>query len=104
MKVSGINQISSAINAQCNVNIRSLVTKYSASICCLIVDKISGNIPNQVNEDIKIPSNVKLADRTFNEPGRIDILIGAQRFWQLLIDGKIPIGNGFLTLQNTQLG
>ncbi|KAM3967335.1 uncharacterized protein ACR2FA_011675 [Aphomia sociella] len=47
--------------------------------------------------------NVQLADPFHNESQNIDILIGADIFWDLLCEGKIRLPNGPF-LQNTKLG
>ncbi|XP_045538252.1 uncharacterized protein LOC123721942 [Papilio machaon] len=51
----------------------------------------------------EVPDNVQLANTQFLGQQNIDILIGADRFWDLLIDGKIRLPNGPF-LQNTKLG
>ena len=40
------------------------------------------------------PSNVVLADRDFNKPAPIDILLGAETFFEILLDGRYDC-NGF---------
>lgn len=51
-----------------------------------------------------IPKNIKLADPQFNLVGEIDILIGAERFWELICVGKIKLGNNQPVLQKSSLG
>jgi len=49
------------------------------------------------------PSNVVLADRDFNKLAPIDILLGAETFFKILVNGRYDC-NGLPVLQNTKLG
>ena len=54
--------------------------------------------------ELKIPANVNLADPFFHESRRIDILIGAELFFELMSVGQIRLGKGLPTLQKTLFG
>ncbi|XP_055859254.1 uncharacterized protein LOC129921447 [Episyrphus balteatus] len=54
--------------------------------------------------DWNIPSNIQLADPYFNKPQKIDLLIGADTFFELLSVGQIKQGPEFPTIQKTLLG
>lgn len=47
---------------------------------------------------------MKLADNEFNISGDIDLLIGAQLFWDLLKNESHSLGKGLPVLQNTVFG
>ncbi|GFR04352.1 integrase catalytic domain-containing protein [Trichonephila clavata] len=53
---------------------------------------------------IVFPSNVHLADPTFNTSNSIDALLSADIFFDILKDGKYKLDNGNLILQNTEFG
>ncbi|GFQ78153.1 integrase catalytic domain-containing protein [Trichonephila clavata] len=53
---------------------------------------------------IVFPSNVHLADPTFNTSNSIDALLSADIFFDTLKDGKYKFDNGNLILQNTEFG
>jgi hypothetical protein len=53
---------------------------------------------------LQIPESVKLADSKFNVPGKIDILIGAEYFYDIIKPGKINVKNASLTLQDSVFG
>ena len=53
---------------------------------------------------LQIPSNVKLADIEFHKPSVIDMLVGAECFFELLQAEKIELGGNRPLLQNTKLG
>ena len=53
---------------------------------------------------IKIPNNIILADPEFNIPNKIDLLLDAGIFWNLLCAGQIRISRNQPVFQETQLG
>lgn len=55
------------------------------------------------NHNIQIPENIQLADPNFFLSNEIDLLLGADIFWELLDKGLIRLPNGPY-LQNTKLG
>ena len=54
-------------------------------------------------ESLGIPSNIVLADPEFNRPQRIDLLIGAETFFELLSIGQIKLGASSPIFQKTLL-
>lgn len=71
-----------------------------------VLPTISGKLP-QVSFDKKAiawPFFVRLADPTFNQTGDIDMLLGAEIYHSILEKGKIDLGVGCPSLQNTKLG
>ena len=53
---------------------------------------------------LNIPSNVELADPCFYKPQKIDLLIGAGPFFDLMCIGQIKLGPSLPVLQKTSLG
>ncbi|GFS83095.1 DUF1758 domain-containing protein [Trichonephila clavipes] len=51
-----------------------------------------------------MPNEIKLADYKFNIPGKIDVLLGAEIFYELLRSGQIYCGDSRLLLLNTVFG
>ncbi|XP_065073868.1 uncharacterized protein LOC135697936 [Ochlerotatus camptorhynchus] len=51
-----------------------------------------------------LPSSIVLADPQFSDPGPIDIIIGAEYYFDLLTDGRSKISKTGPTLQNTVFG
>ncbi|XP_071580238.1 uncharacterized protein [Temnothorax nylanderi] len=74
----------------------------------LIKDKqeITGSLPNMRidKQKLQIPPNIKLADPSFHIPAQIDVLLGADCFWNLLCIGQLKVGKKLLTMQKTKLG
>lgn len=104
--VVGITRAVSKIKEKCKIKIRSRHNVFEASISCLILEKISEDTPNQTikTELFEIPNYIKLADPSYYKQGKIDILIGAGLFWQLLCIGQHPLGKGLPIIQKTLLG
>nr|CAH7729894.1 unnamed protein product [Callosobruchus chinensis] len=76
--------------------------------CTLATAKngITANIPDVPIDSsyLNIPVNIQLADPDFDTPQSIDILIGANAFWDLLSQGRISLGAHLPVLHNTHLG
>lgn len=105
IKVGGINAIQSEIKQKVSLNIKSQVNNYSTRISCLVVPQITGTLPNfEVTLDsLQIPSHIQLADPKFHIPNKIDLLLGADCFWDILCVGRIKLKNGPM-LQKTKFG
>ena len=69
---------------------------------------ITSNVPSQQLDlsQFKFPSNICLADPNFHSPSGIDMILGADVFWDLLGSQRIKLGQGqsTLTLCETKLG
>ncbi|XP_071632821.1 uncharacterized protein [Temnothorax longispinosus] len=106
MTIDAINGLSSKIKHKCKVELSTHHNSYKFGIECLVIPEITGQLPAQrINiPEGEIPSNIKLADPSFNIPGKVNILIGADCFWNLLCVGQLTIGQNQLTFQKTKLG
>lgn len=106
ISVMGINQVVSHLNKKCNLTIFSKHNNFNVPLTFFIVPYISNDTPAtsfKINY-LNIPSDIDLADPTFNESSNINAIIGASLFWDLLTEGNIKLGKGMPTLQNTYLG
>lgn len=103
--VTGLNQEPIAIKHAVSAKVLSRVKNYTETMECLVVPAIAGNVPNQ-----KIPrpemevDEEKLADPYFNVPAKIDMLIGAEYFLELLQEGRSCIIENQLYLKNSVFG
>ncbi|XP_073821407.1 uncharacterized protein [Musca autumnalis] len=70
------------------------------------VNFITERLPSQfINiEDWSLPKNLTLADPAFNRPDKIDILLGAEHYHELLSIGQIKLAKNLPTMQNTVFG
>ncbi|XP_053691586.1 uncharacterized protein LOC128740101 [Sabethes cyaneus] len=82
------------------------ISTYSETVKLHVLPKLTSVLPMQpVNiQTLAIPTNVTLADPRFYEPGPIDMIIGAECYYDLLIDGKIKLSQDGPTLQQTVFG
>lgn len=86
--------------------IKSCHCDYSVSFAAVVIPTITEYQPNtnlNVNQ-FKIPGNIQLADPDFYKRGRIDILIGAGLFFELMSVGQFRFGTNSPILQKTRLG
>ncbi|GFV85664.1 DUF1758 domain-containing protein [Trichonephila clavipes] len=75
---------------------------FESELMLLVVNKITDLIPNKVIDvDVNISEFVPLAVDKFNMPDIIDMLLGAEIFYELLKPGKFYCDNSHLVLQNT---
>ncbi|XP_049872845.1 uncharacterized protein LOC126371560 [Pectinophora gossypiella] len=103
--VSGVGQAVTQSNSVCKINMRSRTSDYDTSMSCIVLPCITPRLPSHhIDIDMScIPENISLADPNFYTPSDIDLLIGADKFWELLHENKIRLPNGPY-LQNTKLG
>ncbi|CAH2095713.1 unnamed protein product [Euphydryas editha] len=106
VNVSGINNIGFDISERCCVQLNSRVSSFMARLTCLVVPRITGSVPNNRIElqNLKLPLNIELADPTFYQPADIDILIGADVFWDIIGTQQIKLGKDKPTLLDSKLG
>lgn len=81
---------------------------FHKTINCLIVTNIIGTLPAPTSyaQDFNLPSNIQIADPSFNIQGEIDLLLRASLFYELLSVGQINLGKNKPILQKnfTRLG
>ncbi|GFV18005.1 uncharacterized protein TNCV_168101 [Trichonephila clavipes] len=79
--------------------------RFKKELNLLVVRRITDLTPSQIiNVSLDMPNEIKLADYKFNIPGKIDVLLGAEIFYELLRPGQIYCGDSRLLLQNTVFG
>lgn len=105
ISVTGIGQLSSAVNIAARVRISSRYNGYTTILNCLVLDNITENLPlvSLNRSNIELPPGIKLADPDFSSSSPIEMLIGADTFWNLLCVGQIKSQHHPL-LQKTHLG
>lgn len=108
-EITGLSEIENIVSQCCEVVIQSRHSNVCVTIRSLIVPKITKRLPAvpavELDYDtFKIPSNIKLADPEFYKRGSIDMLIGAEFFFDWLESGRIERGDNLPILQNTKLG
>ncbi|XP_072375395.1 uncharacterized protein [Diabrotica undecimpunctata] len=73
---------------------------------CYVLDKITIPLPQThiPLELLEIPHNISLADNEFFSTSSVDILIGADKYYELVTDGIVRLGKNLPVLQNTFFG
>jgi len=82
----GISNVNKAKHHSVSIHLRSRQTDWHTTLDCAILSSITGTTTPS-KQDItkwKIPKDIKLADEQFDQPGSIDLLIGADLFYEIL--------------------
>ncbi|GFW56013.1 uncharacterized protein TNCV_374191 [Trichonephila clavipes] len=103
--VSGLNNSELTIKSRVNATIANRGNSYETNEDFFVVPRITDMIPSQpFNVSLGNFSREKLADENFNIPGNIDLLLGAEIFYEILLPGQTNLLNTKLIFQNTVFG
>ncbi|XP_050534989.1 uncharacterized protein LOC126902010 [Daktulosphaira vitifoliae] len=104
--IEGVNKSITQSQYSIVATIEANCTSYNKTIELLTLPKITTLLPseniNVIQEEL--PDNIKLADPSYAVPGKIDILIGAACFYEILLPGKYTTNNSSIIYQETELG
>ncbi|XP_058811251.1 uncharacterized protein LOC131676146 [Topomyia yanbarensis] len=86
--------------------IQSHYTEFSADLKFQILEEITRELPNNAVDTSEWvwPTDIVLADPKFHEPAYVDMIIGMEIYYDLLLEGLIRLGPGKPVLQQTTLG
>ncbi|GFS78896.1 integrase catalytic domain-containing protein [Trichonephila clavipes] len=103
--VGGLNGATVTVGQQVNTVLSSKNNEFVMDIEFLVVPKITDlTSSQQIDIDyIQLPKGITLADAQFFEPSKIDILLGAKTFFEILKPNQIRISKETL-LPNTYFG
>ncbi|CAA9997912.1 unnamed protein product [Nesidiocoris tenuis] len=89
-----------------DVKISSLNGTFCTQLRFLVNDQIGGLFPSfEIDlSSIRIPDFIELADPKFYDPAPVDMVIGNEIFWDILLKGRRRLNNSRLHLQETELG
>lgn len=106
MSIVGISGSVSNSTLSVTIKFKSKHNEVSEKLKFIILDQITNHLPTfPINKsELKLPCNIHMADDSFDTPGPIDLLIGAEIFYDLLLAGQIRIAEGMPILQKTKLG
>lgn len=104
--IFGLMKQKTPIYDSCEVTIQSCVNDFGTRLKCLVVPDITGTLPNSpINvTELNIPHNIQLADPNFFHPSEVDMLLGAELFYDLLCYNNIKLGPEKPMLVETKLG
>ena len=82
---AGINIATSVTNYNVELQMSSMTNNYASILNCLVLPRITSNMPmNDIDISAwEFPSDVVLADKDFHKSGPIDILLGAEIFFEI---------------------
>ncbi|XP_059217672.1 uncharacterized protein LOC131994802 [Stomoxys calcitrans] len=104
--VYGIGDGSMLVEKSVDLVVKSCHSDFTTSFAAMVVPSITDYKP-KINLDASnwnMPKNIQLADPAFNKPDHIDMLIGAELFFNLMSVGQIKIGVNLPVLQKTLFG
>ncbi|KAF2882380.1 hypothetical protein ILUMI_23800 [Ignelater luminosus] len=96
LQIREINSAATSTDSRCNVEVISNNSRFQIKSSCLVIPHITDNIP-EAKVDITgcdLLANIHFADKKFNVPGKIDILLGASCFWKIVCIGRRSLGPG----------
>ncbi|XP_062717012.1 uncharacterized protein LOC134292166 [Aedes albopictus] len=104
--VVGVTGMRTTVKFKVRARVESCSSNYAFYQDYLIVPRVTGALPtNPVEADRwPIPQDLYLADSRFYEPNRVDLLIGAEIFFELLLQGKIKMADELPVLQESVFG
>ena len=88
--IQGINNVNTATHHSVSIHLRSRHTDWHTTLNCAVLSNITGTTPSYQLDTIswKLPKDIRLADEHFDQPGGIDILLGADVFFEILRSGR----------------
>ncbi|XP_058840886.1 uncharacterized protein LOC131696359 [Topomyia yanbarensis] len=105
ISVAGIGLSTQRVKNPITASIESRTQPFSTKLEFLILKQPSAELPTMPVDTSawKFPQ-VGLADPQFHVPGRIDLVIGREAFWELHTGRKISLGNGLPWVVETPFG
>ena len=106
-QISGIGQSDFVAEYVVDIVMKSRTQEYSTILSAVVTTTITDNQPqcSLNHERWPIPKNIdSFADPDFFKSQRIDVLIGASHFFELLCVGQVELGPNLPILQKTKLG
>lgn len=107
LNISGISECTTVSNKMADIVIHSnfnLNKKFKVS--CALLPNLTCKLPQYqllINQ-LDIPKDVILADNEFFKPSEIDIIIGLDCYYDIILSGIVKLGNKLPVLQESHLG
>ncbi|XP_055584794.1 uncharacterized protein LOC129737659 [Uranotaenia lowii] len=82
------------------------ISSYVEMIDLHVLPKLTSTLPTQAVSlnQLKIPADLTLADPEFHQPGPIDLIIGAEHYYDLIEDSRRKLNENGPTMQKTVFG
>ncbi|XP_075157834.1 uncharacterized protein LOC142231101 [Haematobia irritans] len=104
--IVGVGGVSSKMKYEVVTSVRSRYNEEEYVIDLLVMNRIAGYQPTlDINtRGWNLPTPMDLADEHFYQSQRIDLLLGAESFFEVLRPGRIKLGLSLPILQETSFG
>lgn len=90
---------------RCSIHLKSNVNSFKVSMFCLVLKTISEQLPKTPFDISQLDlAKFNLADPNFSKPAPIDMLIGADLFWDLIGSEQHSLGKNNPSLRSSKLG
>ncbi|XP_037045848.1 uncharacterized protein LOC119081228 [Bradysia coprophila] len=106
MELLGIGEVKTNAKKRTVITVKSPVSSFKENLEVFLLKTVATEQPEK-RIDItnwNIPKDIQLADKQFNVPSKVDLILGGEIFFKLLKCGERSIGNGLPTLQESVFG
>lgn len=103
----GINNTTSFISLSTMATIKSRFSNFKPELLFLVINEFPGKHVPQFDLDTSsfaIPEGINLADPDFYKASKVDVILGVNIFYKLLLSGQIITAPKQPDFQNTKLG
>ncbi|GFU86972.1 integrase catalytic domain-containing protein [Trichonephila clavipes] len=106
VSVSGLNKTVIPIDSRVSVSISNKEGSYIKTLYFFLVPTITEDLVPTTKIDFNLNNipNLKLADKNFNIPERVQMLLGAEVFYELMLPGQFKTEGSNVIFQNTVFG
>ncbi|XP_046988560.1 uncharacterized protein LOC124594240 [Schistocerca americana] len=104
--VKGINNaFAASVSYTCDVELSSRVNDFRVRTTCAVVDHVTSDLPASKidTRSWSVPCNLPLADPEFNKPATVDIILGAEVFFDVVCKERL-VKPGHPSLVETKFG
>jgi hypothetical protein len=104
--IQGVSNVNAATQHSVSIYLRFKHTDWHTTLDCAVLINITGTTPptRLDTSSWKISIDINLADTYVNQPGGIDLLIGADLFYEMLQPGRHTLLGNCPVIQETVLG
>ncbi|XP_065094951.1 uncharacterized protein LOC135715951 [Ochlerotatus camptorhynchus] len=107
LPIAGIGQASTEVRCIFRSIVKSRISKFSTTIDAFVLPKVTVDLPS-ISVDASswsLPTGIQLADPSFYQSGVIDVVLGAEVFFDLFnVAGRINLGESLSCLVNSVFG
>lgn len=103
--ICGLNGMTTSTNQIIQTKVSSRDGKFFAVLDFLVTPAITELPSGKIDTySWPLPAGIELADPSFNIPDEVDMIIGAEVFYDVLRQGRLKIGSDFPVLAETTFG